>query len=57
MPVREKVKKTEKSRMWNEYNIDTKTSVDIQAIVNLGGRGLKINQGVFYKESLKRSPF
>ena len=38
LPVKEKVKNLEANRMRNGYIIDTLTSVDIQAIVEIEGK-------------------
>ena len=57
LPVKEKEKKIEVNRMRNGYVIDTLTSVDIQEIVKIGGRVIKIYDGVFYRENFKVSPF
>ena len=42
LPVKEKVGKTENNRMRNGYIIDTLTSVDIQEIVKIDGRVIRI---------------
>ena len=57
LPVKEKVKKREVNRMRNGYIIDTLTSVDIQEIAKIGGKVVKIYEGVFYRENFKVSPF
>ena len=57
LPVKEKVKKLEVNRMRNGYIIDTLTSVDIQEIVNIGGKVIEIYEGVIYRENFKISPF
>ena len=43
--------------MRNGYIIDYLTSVDIQEIVNIGGKVVQIYEGVLYKESFKINPF
>ena len=45
------------NRMRNGYIIDTLTSVDIQEIVKIGGKVIKIYEGVIYRENFKVSPF
>ena len=57
LPVKEKVQKVEVNRMRNGYIIDTLTSVGVQEIVKIGGRVIKIYQGVIYRENFKISPF
>ena len=57
LPLEEKVKKLEVNRMRNGYIIDTLTSVDIQEIVNIGGKVIEIYEGVIYREIFKISPF
>ena len=42
--------------MWNSFNIDTLTSVDIQGIVKNGGKVNEIHEGVIYWEDFKISP-
>ena len=42
--------------MRNGYIIDTLTSVDIQEIVKIGGKILRIYEGVIYRENFKVSP-
>ena len=56
LPVKEREKKIEISRMRNGYIIDTLTSVDIQEIVKIGGKVTEIYEGVIYRENLKVSP-
>ena len=43
--------------MRNGYIIDILTSVDIQEIVKIGGKVIKIYEGVIYRENFKVSPF
>ena len=43
--------------MRNGYIIDTLTSVDIQEIVEIGGKVIQIYEGVLYRENFKISPF
>ena len=57
LPVKEKVEKIEVNRMRNGYIIDTLTSVDIKEIFKIGGKVVEINEGVFYRENFKVSPF
>ena len=47
LPVKEKEKKIEISRMRNGYKFDTLTSVDIQEIDKIGGRVSQVYEGVF----------
>ena len=58
MPVKEKVKNIEVNRMRNGwYIIDTLTSINLCEIVKIGGKVIKIYEGVFYREKFKISPF
>ena len=57
LPVKEKVEKIEVNRMRNGYIIDTLTSIDLQEIVKIGAKVIKIYQGVIYRENFKKSPF
>ena len=57
LPVEEKNKEIEVNRMRNGYIIDTLTSVDIQEIVENGGKVIEIHEGVSYRENFKVSPF
>ena len=57
LPVKEKVKKIEVNRMRKRYINDTLTSLDIQEIVKVGGKVIRIYQGVIYRENFKVSPF
>ena len=57
LPVKEKVQKIEVTTMRNGYIIDTLTSVDISEIVKIGGRVIKIYEGVVYRENIKMSLF
>ena len=43
--------------MRRDYIIDTLTSVDIQAIVKIGGKVYHIFEGVIYQENFKVGPF
>ena len=43
--------------MRNGYITDTLFSVDNQEIVKSGGKVVEINEGVFYRENFKISPF
>ena len=57
LPVKEKVKKLEVNRMKNGYIIDILTSVDIHEIVKIGGKVIRIYEGVTYVENFRISPF
>ena len=57
LPIKEKEKKIEINRMRNGYTIDYLASVDIQAIVEIGGKVIEIYEGVIYRENFKVSPF
>ena len=57
LPVKERVNKMEINRMRNGYIIDTLTSVDIQDILKIGGKVIKIYEGVIYREIFKLKPF
>ena len=57
LPVKGKVKNVEVSRMRNGYIIDTLTSVDICEIVKIGGKVIRIFEGVVYRETFRISPF
>ena len=57
LPIKEKEKKIEINRMRNGYIIDYLTSVDMQEIVDIGGKVIEIYEGVFYRENFKVSPF
>ena len=57
LPIKERVNKMEINRMRNGYIIDYLTSVDIQEIVKIGGKVIKIYEGVIYRENFKISPF
>ena len=57
LSIKEKVKKVEVNRMRNGYIIDTLTSVDIPEIVKIGGKVIKIYEGVIYRQNFKISPF
>ena len=43
--------------MRNGYIIDTLTSVYTQEIVKIGGKVIRIYEGVIYRENFKISPF
>ena len=43
--------------MRNGYIIDTLTSIDILDIVKIGGKVIRIYEGVIYRENFKMSPF
>ena len=56
IPIKE-IEKQELNRMRNGYILDTLTSVDIQEIIKIGGKLIKVYEGVIYKENFKVSPF
>ena len=43
--------------MRNGYIIDTLTSIDIQEIAKIGGKVIRIYEGVIFRENFKISPF
>ena len=49
-----KLKNMEAKRMRNGYNIDTLTSVETREIVKIGGKVIKIYEGVIYRENLRK---
>ena len=49
LPVKERGRKIEINRMRNGYVIDTLTTVDIQEIVEMGGKVVQIFEGVIYR--------
>ena len=51
------VKKIEINRLRNGYKIETLTSDDTQKIVKIGGKVIKVYEGVIYRENFKVSPF
>ena len=55
--VEEIVNKREMNAIRNGCALDTLTSVDIQEIVRVGGKVIKIYEGVIYTENLNISPF
>ena len=55
LPVEEKVKNIEVNRMRNGYIINTLTSVDIQEIVQIGGKVIETYEGVISWENFKIS--
>ena len=57
LPVKAKVKQIEVNRMRNGYIFDTLTSVDIQEIVEIGGKVIELYEGVIYRENFKILPF
>ena len=57
LPVKEKVKKVEVNRMRNGYIIETLTSVDICAILEIGGKVIERYEGVNYRVNFMVSPF
>ena len=56
LPVKEIVKNIDFNRMRNGYTTDTLTSIDFQEIFKLGGKVIKIYDGVFYRKNFKISP-
>ena len=57
LPVKEKEKKIEISRMRNGYIVDTLTPVDFQENVKIGCKVNEIYEGVIYRENFNVSPF
>ena len=57
LPVRERENKIEINRMCNGYVTDIITSVDNRENVKIGGRVVKIYEGVVYRENFKVSQF
>ena len=57
IPVKEKEGKIEINRMRNGYIIDYLSSVDIQEIVKIGSKVIKIYEGGIYRENFQISPF
>ena len=57
LPVKEKVENVEVNRMRKSYNIDTLTPVDIQEVVRMGRKVIRIFEAVIYRKNLKVSPF
>ena len=57
IPVKQREKKNEMSRMRNGYIIDILTSVDIPEIVKIGGKVIKIYEGFTYRENFKVNLF
>ena len=57
LPIKEKINKFEINRMRNGYITQIMTSVDIQEIVKIGGKVIRIYEGVIYRENYKISPF
>ena len=53
LPVNESVKKIEINRLRNGFVLDHLTSVDIQEIEEIGGKVIKICEGVIYKKTLR----
>ena len=50
-------KKIEINRMRNGYITQVLTSVDIQEIVEIGGKFFETYEGVIYREKFKINPF
>ena len=57
LPIKEMDKKIEVNRMRNGYINDTLTTVDMQEIVNIGGKVIEISEGVIDRENFKISQF
>ena len=57
LPVKGKLEKIEINRMKNGCIIETSMSVDIQETVKMGGKVIRIYEGVIYRDNLKMSPF
>ena len=57
LPIKEKEKKIEINRMRNGYIMDYLTSVDIQEIVETGGKVIEIYKGVVFRENFETSLF
>ena len=57
LPIREKVKNTELNRMRNGCIVDVITFVDIQEIVKIGGKVIRIYEEVISRQNFKISPF
>ena len=57
LPVKEKVIKMEINRLGNGYITQVLTSVDIQEIIEIGGRVIQRFEGVIYRENFQVSPF
>ena len=57
LPVKGKMKNIEVHRLRNAYIIDTLTSVDIQEIVRIGGKVIRIYEGAIYRENINILPF
>ena len=57
LPVKERGKKIENSRMRNGYIIDSLTSVDIQEIVKIKGKVFQVYEGVIYQLNFEKCPF
>ena len=57
LPVKEQVNKMEINRKRKSYIIDTLPSVDIQEIVKIGEKVIKIYEGIVYRKNFSVSPF
>ena len=57
LPVKEKEEKIQINRMRIGYITKVLTSVDIQEIVQIGGKIIEIYESVIYRENYKVSPF
>ena len=55
VPNKGKIQKIELNRKRNGYIVDTLTSVDLQKIVNIGGKIIEINAGVIYRANFRLS--
>ena len=57
IPVNERVYKIQINRMRNGYIVQALTSVDVQEIVETGGKVIEIYKSVIYRENFMVSPF
>ena len=57
LPVKESEKKIEINRMRNGYVVQTLFSVDIQEIVEIGGKVIEFYENVIYRENFTINPF
>ena len=55
--LREREKKIEINGMRNGYVLEHLTTVDLEEIIEIGGKVLKIYEGVIYRKNFKVSPF
>ena len=56
LPIKEPVNKIEINRLRNGCFVDTSTSVDIQEVVQIGGKVLDFYEGVIFSANFKVSP-